>query len=154
MKPILQSFAGRFKGINSTGELQLALSRWYFENKRFAQGYICLAESFVSRILEEYRERDGKISWEEENRNEIKRLLRFKLKKHSNIKYKKLGEIYCEISQIRNTIAHAGFVKNRKFKDDIQNAQTYVKRAEKWFFNNLALKNLPDLFPLKLKVSN
>ncbi|MGI6332075.1 MAG: hypothetical protein ACOX1Y_10110 [Zhaonellaceae bacterium] len=80
MKPILQSFAGRFKGINSTGELQLALSRWYFENKRFAQGYICLAESFVSRILEEYRERDGKISWEEENRNEIKRLLRFKLK--------------------------------------------------------------------------
>lgn len=147
MAPFLQSFTGRFKGISSTGSLQLALAKWYFENKRYAQGYICLAEAIITRILEIYRERDSKIGWELDNRKKVKKLLYNKLQYHNTEEYKKPSEIYTEISDIRNTIAHAGFIKNRKFNEDINKAYSYINKVEKWVFNNQALKNLPDLYP-------
>jgi len=147
MTPFLLSFTDRFKGIGSTGRLQLSLAKWYFENKRFAQGYICLAESIISRILEEYRERNGRIRWAQSSREKIKNLLYNSLQYHHLSEYSKIGLLYCEISRIRNTIAHAGFVRNRKFQEDIKAAQIYFNNVEKWIFNNPVLKNLPDLYP-------
>lgn len=147
MAPYLQSFTNRFKGISTSGELQLALSQWYFENKRYTQGYICLAESIITKILEEYRERDRNISWAEYNRKKIKRLIYDKLKYHHQEEYKKLSQLYMEISQIRNTLAHAGFIKNRKFQEDIKIAENYFNKVKKLVFSNQALKNLPDLYP-------
>lgn len=76
MQPYLQSFIDRFKGISSSGKLQFAMAQWYFDNYRFAHGYICLAESIITRILEIYRARDAKISWSDTCRRKIKDLIK------------------------------------------------------------------------------
>jgi len=65
-------FPWRFKGISSSSGLQLALAEWYFENKRYAQVYICLTESIITWLLEIYREKDSSISWAYCNREIIR----------------------------------------------------------------------------------
>ncbi len=145
MEPYLRSFIDRFKGINSSGELQLALAKWYFDNKRFAQGYICLAESIVTRILETYRGKDLKIGWGNENRDKIKNLVRNRFAIMPE--YKTIFDVYESIRKKRNTIAHAGFSKSQNFASDIQYAEYYLNTVEKSVFNNPAVKRIPELFP-------
>ena len=74
--PYLKDFTNRFKGINTNSRFQFELARWYFENKRYANGYICLAESIITRILEIYRDANTKITWSKSERERIKRLIR------------------------------------------------------------------------------
>lgn len=143
MQPYLKSFINRFKGISSSGELQLALAKWYFDNKRFAHGYICLAEAIITRILEIYRERNAKISWSHKNREKIKSLL-YKLEYKPE--FRKLFEKYKDISKIRNQLAHAGFSNKSNFKEDIDKAYTRLNKVEKYVFNNKTLEKLPEEF--------
>lgn len=145
MQPYLQSFIDRFKGLNTSGQLQFALAQWYFDNYRFAHGYICLAESVVTRILEIYRERNHNISWSNANRERVKDLI-VKLETSSRPKYNMLFTVYDPIRRIRNTIAHAGYADGN-FQDDINKARTHVKNVEKYVFNNRALDKLPDEYP-------
>ena len=145
MEPYLRSFIDRFKGINSSGELQLALAKWYFDNKRFAQGYICLAESIVTRILETYRGKDPKIGWGNENRDKIKNLVRNRFAIMPE--YKTIFDVYESIRKKRNTIAHAGFSKSQNFASDIQYAEYYLNTVEKAYLIILQLKRIPELFP-------
>ena len=146
MQPYLQSFIDRFKGISSSGKLQFSLAQWYFDNYRFAHGYICLAESIITRILEIYREADSKISWSDTNRGKIKSLIynqNFKRKSE----YSKLHEEYDSIRKIRNLIAHAGYSDNNTYREDIDKACSHLCNVEKYVFNNKALEKLPDEFP-------
>lgn len=145
MEPYLRAFTDRFKGISSTGELQFALAKWYFNNKRFAQGYICLAEAIISRILEMYRSRDMSLEWTNDNRDKVKQLIRNKMANRSE--YAIIYEVYEDIRIKRNTIAHAGFSTKQNFADDIEKAAYYLHTVEKCVFKNPALKKLPDLFP-------
>jgi len=147
MKPYLMTFVDRFKGINSSSHLQLALAKWYFENKRFVQCYICMAEAIVSRLLEEYRARDSKIKWNNFNRKKIKYLIH-KTNFGDLNKFKDMCKIYKEISDIRNLLAHAGFAdKEEVYKEAICKINTYLRSTENLVFNNNHLKEIPDLFP-------
>lgn len=146
MQPYLKSFIDQFKGISSSGKLQFALAKWYFDSKRFAHGYICLAEAIITRILEIYRERDNRISWNKRSRDKVKNLIRDNTFQH-NSDYKKLCEEYENISKRRNLIAHAGFDDRKIFKEDISKAYKHLRNVEQYVFNNKALEKLPEEFP-------
>lgn len=150
MQPYLISFTERFKGINSSGELQFALAKWHFENKNFAQGYICLAESIITKFLSLYREKDGTISWKKRNRDKVKTLV-CRLKNHD--KYKDISKIYEEISDIRNWIAHAGFLEKNGIKiscaDAVEKAEHYIKKVQKSIFNDRSLYSITEEFPFE-----
>jgi len=146
--PYILSFINRFKGIESTGKLQFTLAKWYFDNKRYAQGYICLAESIISLLLDIYRERNEAIIWNETNRKKIKNLIKDKFKEDEE--YLKIYEEYESIRKIRNTIAHAGYEKNNNFNEDIKNAYTHLNKVGEDIFNNPAINKIPYKFPLKM----
>ncbi|HHW48439.1 MAG TPA: TIGR02221 family CRISPR-associated protein [Clostridiaceae bacterium] len=146
MDPYLQSFINRFKGISTSSQLQFSLAKWYFDNKRYAHGYICLAECIITKILEIYRVRDSKISWGEASRKKIKNLIYSKEFKDI-AEYRKVHDEYENIRLIRNKIAHAGFLDRKTFKEDINEACNYLNRVEKYVINNSALNRLPDRFP-------
>jgi len=147
MEPYLMTFVDRFKGINSSSRLQFALAKWYFEHKRFAQCYICLAEAIVSRILEEYRARDSRIGWNNPNRKKIKNLIH-RPNFNTMDKFRDLYKVYKEVSDTRNLIAHAGFAdKEEAYKEAIDKLHTHIRNTEKYVFNNMNLKQIPELFP-------
>lgn len=146
MRPYLMTFVDRFKGINSSSQLQLALAKWYFENKRFAQCYICLAEAIVSRILEEYRARDSKIEWKNQNREKVKYLIN-RTNFGTMNQFKDLCKVYKEISHTRNLIAHAGFADKEAYKEAISKISSYIRSTETLVFNNKHMKEIPALFP-------
>ncbi len=146
MIPYLLDFTGRFKGIDSTGKLQLALAEWYFDNKRYAQGYICLVEAVISRFLEMYRRKDKSIKWTVDNREKIKDFLREELQNHD--KYGIVFDIYKKINYIRNTIAHAGYYKNNKdFEEDIKNAYHHLNNVKKYVFNDSFISEIVQNYP-------
>ncbi|NLM60321.1 MAG: TIGR02221 family CRISPR-associated protein [Clostridium sp.] len=146
MQPYLQSFIDRFKGISSSGKLQFAMAQWYFDNYRFAHGYICLAESIITRILEIYRARDAKISWSDTCRRKIKDLIK-KWEFAKKVEYKNIYKEYDAIRKIRNPIAHAGYSNGNTFEKDIDRAYMHLNNVEKFVFNNKTLEKLPDEFP-------
>jgi len=146
MDPYLQYFINRFKGISTSSQLQFSLAKWYFDNKRYAHGYICLAECIITRILEIYRERDSRISWGEASRKKIKNLI-YSREFNNIAEYKKVHDEYDDIRLIRNKIAHAGFLDRKAFKEDINEAYNYLNRVEKYVINNNTLKELPGKFP-------
>lgn len=153
MKHYLSAFTRRFKGINSSGKLQLALSEWYFENKRYAQGYICLVESIISKFLESYREKDSTIKWNEENRNKVKYLIVNHLQYEE--KYCKIYEEYETIRKIRNTVAHAGYTRNKNFVKDIEEALSHLNNVKKYVFNSPdTVKEITEKFPFNTLNTN
>ena len=54
MMPQITEFIDRFKGLNLNSDFQFELAKWNFENKRYANGFICLAESMVTRMIDIY----------------------------------------------------------------------------------------------------
>lgn len=153
MLPYLMTFVERFKGINSSSQLQFALAKWYFENRRFAQCYICLAEAIVSRILEEYRARDSRIKWNNDSREKVKYLIH-RTDFGNMDKFKDMCKIYKEISSIRNLIAHAGFADREAYKEAINKINTYIRCTESLVFKNKHLKEIPVLFPFDKLANN
>lgn len=147
MEPYLMTFVNQFKGINSSSQLQFALAKWYFKHKRFAQCYICLAESIISRILEEYRVKEPSIKWNNNSRKKIKYLI-YGTKLDTMDNFKDLCKEYEEINETRRLIAHAGFAdKEEVYKDAIKKISTHIRNTEKYLFNNKNLKEIPNLFP-------
>jgi len=153
MEPYLMTFVDRFKSANSSSRLQFALAKWYYENKRFAQSYICLAEAIVSRLLEEYRAKDSAIRWNNSNRNKMKYLI-YKTGFGTMVKFKVLCEEYKEISNTRNLIAHSGFADKDAYKEAIDKLYAHIRNTEKYVFNNGSLKEIPELFPFNTLSDN
>ena len=133
LMPHLDNFIKRFKGINSNSEFQFELAKWYFENKKYSSGYICLAECIITKIAEIYKDAGYKIGTSnKQHRDKIKNLIHNKLKINEKQSYKMLHEKFNEISLIRNAIAHAGYIEDNnrsqkrrlrvsRFKEDIKN---------------------------------
>lgn len=149
MQPFLKSFTDRFKGINSSGKLQFVLAEWYFDNKRFAQGYICLVESVITRMLEIYREKNRNILMNNTNREKIKRLILYKPSFNKKPEYEDLYKEFVEIKDIRNVIAHAGYADEKSYQQDIKDANDHLKKVLKYVFNNKASEKIPEEFPFK-----
>jgi len=148
MFPYLLEFTERFKGINSAGKLQLALAEWYFDNKRYAQGYICLVESIITRFLEIYRKKDSSISWIVENREKIKQLIKQYLSEDK--KYSYISDDYTNINKIRVNVAHAGYISKNDFNEDIKKANHYLNNVKKYIFDDKLLAEIIQKYPFEM----
>ncbi len=149
MSPYIEDFVGRFRGINSNGEFQLRLARWYFENRRYASGYICLAESVITRILEIYRDAGAKVSITVTGRDKIKNIIKHQFwQQPDGSALRQLYDEYEAISKIRNRIAHAGFSDKTLFAEDIKNVDRHLKAVEK-LFSIKEIQKVPATIPLK-----
>ena len=148
--PEINKFLDRFENVSSNWEFQLEIAKWYFDNKRYANGYICIVESIFTYLCELYNLDSDKIK----NRKLVQTLLASRNlgKKYSGLGYlMQLREIYRKTNNVRRNVAHAALVGNkRNFDYDIKNAQNYYKKIEELFcnqkFNQLPRKvNLSEL---------
>jgi CRISPR-associated Csx2 family protein len=129
LKNILEKFVNQFTRSSSVteSEFQLKLAGWYFDNKRYATGYITLAEAIITYLCEIH---DKNIRSQDE-RGEMKRFLGEKDNRNSG-----LGELYFRVNPIRNSIAHALLEEGKKTTTDsnaINRAKNYLQEARKIF---------------------
>jgi CRISPR-associated Csx2 family protein len=113
-------FIQRFSTIEQASLFQLELARWYFENKRYATGYICLLESMVTRVCE-LMNRDTTVK---ENRDEAKKVIKGW---NFSDSAQKLKEEFRTVNAIRVNVAHALDERNEQnYRSDIDNC---IKRC-------------------------
>ncbi|OKH53497.1 CRISPR-associated protein [Calothrix sp. HK-06] len=125
----LVNFVDKFARSSNKDEsqFQLELAEWYFQNKRYATGYITLTEAIITYVCEIHNIdiRD------ESNRNSMKTLLHSSENKNSA-----LAQIYFKVNPIRLSIAHALLERdNRTQSDDnaIKNAKLYLQEIKRIF---------------------
>ena len=129
LKSILENFVNQFTRSSSVpeSEFQLKLAGWYFENKRYATGYITLAEAIITYMCE-IKNKDVR---NKDKRNDMKHLLL-----QPNNKNSRLAQLYFKVNPIRNSIAHALLGEGRKTSKDsdaINMAKNYQREAKKIF---------------------
>jgi len=128
IRNILEDFVKRFtRSSTSEANFQIELAGWYFDNQRYATGYITLAEAIITYVCEINGE-DVRVKCK---RDDMKKLL----KKPENRDYE-LAKIYSKVDKIRNSVAHALLEMDRKienYSDAITNAKLYQQSAKKIF---------------------
>ena len=134
--PLVKDFITEFSKIEKASEFQLELSRWYFENKRYGHGYICLVESILTKLCEIYELDLNDI----DNRDIMKILVVRGPSLKRSVHLKRLSSKYRSINQIRNRIAHAAFYQdgNYSFTSDIEQATNNYEDVK----NSLKMKKL------------
>lgn len=127
--PLLKEFLLRFAEIQTASEFQLELSKWYFENKKYGHGYICLVESILTKLCEVYNLDLENIK----NRDKVKELITNEYFIRKSDYLKTLSEKYKGINRIRNRIAHASFYQegNYSFNSDINQAMYNYNEIKK-----------------------
>jgi CRISPR-associated Csx2 family protein len=135
IKPQLEEFSSKF-ATNAPdarrSNFQLKLANWYFQNRRYATGYITLAEAIVTHVCEHLNRDINNFN----AREEVKDQLTQNREENQDIFKTPLAELYRTIAHIRNAISHASFgTTNRtpSFHNAIENAQTYSDRVAKIF---------------------
>lgn len=118
--PLIRNFTNRFTRLENDSDFQLGLSKWYFENKRYGHGYICLVESILTKLCEVYN-LDVK---EVKARDQIKFVLFMKERSKDISDLEQLCELYNLINSIRVKIAHASFIRDK-------NSSTYIENIKK-----------------------
>ncbi|NJM69638.1 MAG: TIGR02221 family CRISPR-associated protein [Scytonema sp. RU_4_4] len=128
LRTILENFVQKFaRSSIPESEYQLKLAGWYFENKRYATGYITLAEAIITYLCE-INGRNITMKYE---RDEMKKFL-----KRSDNEKSKLAELYSQVNLIRNSIAHALLEEDKKIitdSDAINKAKGYQQEVKKIF---------------------
>lgn len=130
LRGILEKFAEKFaqKSTRSAipeAEYQLELAGWYFENQRYATGYITLAEAIITYLCE----LEGKNPGSEIDRNTMKTFLH-----HADNRNRELAQLYFQVNPIRSAIAHALIDKKRAgVGSAIDNAEQYYQKAKQIF---------------------
>jgi len=102
-------------------KFQLALSRWYYENKNYALAFIVLTEALVSKECEN----NGLVVEGKKARKEAMLLLYGRKNKCE------VGKTYHTISRIRNSIAHQG-KKDVKTHTEVVNLKNYFQIASEF----------------------
>lgn len=120
-------FVNRFKNIKSHALFQLEISSWYFENRRYSNGYICLLESIITFMCE--------INGLEINKEGKKKAKDYLFDRSNDSKdIKNLMYIFNAVNEIRIDIAHATGTGD-KSANNIKFAKEkyYYKKVEKIF---------------------
>lgn len=123
LKKFVVGFLGRFDQQHES-DLQLELAGWYFENQRYATGYLTMTEAILTYLCEvENKDPDDK-----KDREYVKNLT-------FNYPYKnyRISELYDKINKIRVNIAHPNIGQREKFTDDIEKAEEYQKELKSIF---------------------
>lgn len=117
----IQKFASQSQS-EAESNFQLRLAKWYFDNKRYATGYITLAEAVITYACEiSSKNFDNK-----EHRDQAKDELW-----NGN---KELSVIFREINPIRTMIAHASFDKKRtSYKEAVKKSNHYIQKVQSIF---------------------
>ena len=126
LKPTIDKFTQQLSTVsNQDSEFQLRLAEWYFNSKRYATGYITLAEAIITYLCE-IESKDSSI---EDNRNAIKKLLHTSDNKRTD-----LFKLYSKVNPIRNAIAHALLDKKfTDYKSAINSTSGYIRQAKAIF---------------------
>jgi CRISPR-associated Csx2 family protein len=126
IRGVLDKFITRFSRSSvSESEYQLELAGWYFDNRRYAAGYIVLTEAVITYMCE-LQNKDIK---NKDDRELMKDLL------HKKFKQTKLAKLYFQINPIRKSIAHAllNDKNSQNINNSIQKSQEYYKTAKEVF---------------------
>lgn len=142
--PLINNFVKRLSGNDRAFDFQLELSKWYFENRRYGHGYICLVEAVLTRLCEIY-DLDLRIIG---NRNRVKSLVADRSYQRLNPSLKRLADKYHAVNDIRNRIAHAAFYSggNYSFATDIGQAMKNYEDIRK-LLNHEDINNLASSIP-------
>jgi hypothetical protein len=130
VQPTLTDFIRRFSHLSSDAQLQLELAGWYFENKRYATGYITLTEAIITYVCE----CEGEDIRQEEGRKKALDIIHSTQEQH-----RELPRLYFQVNPIRNRIAHASLSEVRgsgNFQTAINNAFGYYQEAKRIFRTN------------------
>lgn len=144
--PLIKEFLSRFSNVQAASEFQLELSKWYFENKKYGHGYICLVEAVLTKLCEVYD-----LDLEDiKNRETVKELVTRRYFQRKSNDLAALAEKYNGINKIRNRIAHASFYQegNYSFSSDINQALHSYEEIRK-LLNRRAVNELNTLIPME-----
>jgi CRISPR-associated Csx2 family protein len=129
LKFSLEKFVNKFaRSSIKESEYQLELAGWYFDNQRYATGYITLAEAIITYLCEINNIKDTKS---ESERKCMKNWLHQPENSTS-----RLAQLYFKVNPIRNSIAHALLEEGKQtesVQNAIRNAQIYQQEAQKIF---------------------
>lgn len=106
-------------------DFQLNLSRWYFERKRYASGYITLTEAIITRLVEQYG--NDINSWED--RQQVKN---YYMGKEYDYLYG-LGILLKKVNKIRRLIAHSLGGREDQYRSAVHNCMDYCDAAKRAF---------------------
>lgn len=128
LRTTLEKFVNKFaRSSTKESEYQLELAGWYFDNQRYATGYITLTEAIITYLCEI----NGKSSRAEDERKEMKDFLHQDANDTS-----KLAQLYFKVNPIRISIAHALLEQGKQtlsVNDAINNGKAYQREAQKIF---------------------
>ncbi|OAB60897.1 hypothetical protein AY599_22895 [Leptolyngbya valderiana BDU 20041] len=128
-KDDLIRFTRKFSGSDiPESQLQLELANWYFDNSRYATGYICLVESIVTYGCE-YQQLEPRNQGDREHTKKW-------LVQENGVKRTALAQLFHKTNPIRNAIAHASLEANQKYSgytQAIQNTSKYYQEAKRIF---------------------
>ncbi|PLZ12852.1 TIGR02221 family CRISPR-associated protein [Fischerella thermalis] len=128
LRKTLENFVKKFaRSSVQESEYQLELAGWYFDNQRYATGYITLAEAIITYLCEI----EGRNIKNRNTREEMKNLLH-----NRDIKNSKLAQLYFEVNPIRKSIAHALLEEGNhvnNVRDAINNAKHYYQEVKTIF---------------------
>ena len=113
---ILEKFVQRFARCKTDSDFQVELAGWYFENKRYATGYIILQESIITYLCEMF----GRHTISKVDRDEMKAVIH-----QTENKRTPLAKCYFHINAIRKNIAHALGERAKYFNEDAITASKY-----------------------------
>lgn len=110
---------------DNESDFQLKLAGWYFDNDRYATGYITLTEAIITYLCEIY----GKNIDKKEDREAMKNVLFEVGHKESD-----LAKLYKKVNAIRKQIAHASLEdQSESYSAAINQAKKYQQQATKIF---------------------
>lgn len=99
LQGVLEKFVKQFRRREENeSDFQLRLATWYFQNNRYATGYITLTEAILTYMCE-FKELDSSV---ENNRKRVKNLLH-----QDGYENTDLAQIYFEVNKIRKSVARA-----------------------------------------------
>ena len=127
----LNEFLDKFSNIKNNYTFLLEISKWYYEQKKYATTYLTMRESITAFFCDKYLGSSTKHNIEEANLkinrlcNTYKNTEKIEKLDPSCIKMKKLLEIFRKCRDIRNNIAHSGEQKLNAI-NDINNIPKYI----------------------------
>ena len=169
IKPYILDFIDRFKEQHTHSRFQFELAKWSLENKNYANVFLCLQESMITKIAEIYNENGEELEvFNHGDRKKVKKAFTNDEIEQHNENFKEFCIIYDKIRRKRNSIAHAKIVINKEKKhfnnqdlkdnnkklnlnDDIKNIKKWCGQLENIFFNNPEINKIPKILDLNTK---
>lgn len=121
----VERFLKIFDNEQSEAYFQLNLARWFFEQKRYAAGYIALTEAIITKLCE------GNIR-DIENWNERQKVKNNYIGKDYEY-LNGLGVLLYKVNEIRRLIAHSQGGSEDQYRSAVANCIKYCDRAERGF---------------------